>query len=150
MWLKVKSWRMKRTFNVKCKAFSFSFKGLSIAKKLCQSSSPFRKFSTSMWLTILLGVQWRVMCIFLFLKLYNFIKASLCYFLSVLFFSTKWESFKKYEKCFLFHLKSSFRSRDIQIFVFFSLPFHTLQIQKEKWKWNNLWCHELTCINLQM
>ena len=38
----------------------------------------------------------------------------------------------------LFHLKSSFRSRDIQIFVFFSLPFHTFQIQKGKWKWNNL------------
>ena len=29
-------------------------------------------------------------------------------------------------------------------------PFHTFQIQKDKWKWNNLWCHELTCINLQM
>ena len=43
--------------------------------------------------------------------------------------------FKNYEKCFLFHLKSSFGSRDIQIF---SLPFHTLQIQKAKWKWNNL------------
>ena len=25
---------------------------------------------------------------------------------------------KKYEKCFLFHLKSSFRSRDIQVFVY--------------------------------
>ena len=30
--------------------------------------------------------------------------------------------FKNYEKCFLFHLKSSFRSRDIQIFVFLSFP----------------------------
>ena len=39
---------------------------------------------------------------------------------------------------FLFHLKSSFRSRDIQIFVIFSLPFHTVQIQKGKWKLNNL------------
>ena len=29
---------------------------------------------------------------------------------------------KNYEKCFLFHLKSSFRSRDIQIFVFPSSP----------------------------
>ena len=29
---------------------------------------------------------------------------------------------KSYEKCFLFHLKSSFRSRDIQIFVFPSSP----------------------------
>ena len=27
-------------------------------------------------------------------------------------------AFKKYEKCFLFYLKCSFRSQDIQIFVF--------------------------------
>ena len=42
------------------------------------------------------------------------------------------------EKCFLFYLKSPFRSRDIQIFVFFSFPFHIFQTQKNKWKWNNL------------
>ena len=45
---------------------------------------------------------------------------------------------KNYEKCFLFNSKSSFRSRDIQFFVIFTLPFHTFQIQKDKWKWNNL------------
>ena len=55
----------------------------------------------------------------------------------------------KTEKCFLFHLKNSFCSQDIQIFVIFYPPFHTFQIQKDKWKWNNL-CHDLTCINLQM
>ena len=44
----------------------------------------------------------------------------------------------KTEKCILFHLKSSFRSPDIQISVIFSLLFHTFQIQKDKWKWNNL------------
>ena len=54
-----------------------------------------------------------------------------------------------FEKCFLFHLKRSFPSRDIQIFVIFSLPFYTFQIQKDKWKWNNL-CYELACINLHM
>ena len=32
---------------------------------------------------------------------------------------------------FLFHRKSSFHSRDIQIFVILSLPFQTSQIQKE-------------------
>ena len=48
------------------------------------------------------------------------------------------DSPSKTEKCFLFHLKSSFRSRDIQIFVTFSLAFHAFQIQKNKWKWNNL------------
>ena len=31
---------------------------------------------------------------------------------------------------FLFHLKSYFKPRDIQIFVFFSFPFLTFQIQK--------------------
>ena len=35
-------------------------------------------------------------------------------------------------------------------FCIFSLPFHIFQIQKGKWKWNNLWCHELACINLQL
>ena len=44
----------------------------------------------------------------------------------------------KSEKCFIFHLKSAFRSRDIQIFVIFPLSSHTLQIQKDKWKWNHL------------
>ena len=38
----------------------------------------------------------------------------------------------------LFHRKSFFRSRDIQIFVIFSFPFQTFQIQKHKWRWNNL------------
>ena len=57
---------------------------------------------------------------------------------------------KTMKNVFLFHLKSSSCSRDIQIFVIFSFPFHTFQIQKDKWKWNNLWCHELACINLQM
>ena len=33
--------------------------------------------------------------------------------------------------------KFSFHSRDIQIFVIFSLPFNTFQIHKDKWKWNN-------------
>ena len=70
-------------------------------------------------------------------------------FIKSLFF-IKWEPFKNCEKCFLFHLKSSFRSRDIQIFVIFPLPFHAFQIQKNKWKWNNLWCHELAGINLQV
>ena len=49
---------------------------------------------------------------------------SLCplFFIKFLFFTT-WQPFKSYEKCFLFHLKSCFRSRDIQIFVFSSSPY---------------------------
>ena len=37
-----------------------------------------------------------------------------------------------------FHLKSSLRSPDIQIFVIFSLPLHSFKIQYDKRKWNNL------------
>ena len=49
---------------------------------------------------------------------------SLCLLFSSNFcFFTKWWPFKNYEKCILFHLKSSFRFRDIQIFVFPSSPY---------------------------
>ena len=44
-------------------------------------------------------------------------KACVRYFFLNLFF-TKWQSFKNYERYFLFHLKSSFHSQDIQIFLF--------------------------------
>ena len=49
-------------------------------------------------------------------------------------------AFQKLWKCFLFHLKSSFRSGNTQIFVIFCLPFHALQMQKDNWSWNNLSC----------
>ena len=39
---------------------------------------------------------------------------------AIFYFFTKWQPFKNCEKWVLFHLKSSFRSRDIQIFVFSS------------------------------
>ena len=52
---------------------------------------------------------------------FTIFKACVRYFLSI-FFCTKWQSFKNHKKCFLFHLKSSFRSQDIQIFVFSSSP----------------------------
>ena len=42
-------------------------------------------------------------------------------FIKFLFF-TKWWPFKNW-KCFLFHLKSSFHSRDIRIFAFPTCPF---------------------------
>ena len=67
--------------------------------------------------------------------LQNQLKACVCYFRSI-FFSPN-DSPSKTVKCFLFHLKISFHFWDIQIFVFFTLPFHFFQIQKEKWKWNN-------------
>ena len=51
----------------------------------------------------------------------NYLKLVPAIFIKFYFF-TKWQLFKNCEKCFLFHLKSSFRSRDIQFFVFLSLP----------------------------
>ena len=43
-------------------------------------------------------------------------------FFSKFLFFTKWYSFKNYEKCFLFRLKISFGSRDIQMLVYSSSP----------------------------
>ena len=54
----------------------------------------------------------------------NNLKLVSAIFLSNFYLSPK-DSPSKYEKGFLFHLKSSFRSQDIQIFVFFPRPFHT-------------------------
>ena len=59
-------------------------------------------------------------------------------FYQIFIFTPNCSPLKTMNNIFLFHLKSSFRSRDIQIFVIFPLPFHTFQIQKDKWKWNNL------------
>ena len=69
-------------------------------------------------------------------------------FYQIFIFSPNDSPSKTVENVFLFHLKSSFCSQDIQLFVIFSLPFHTYQIQKDKWKWNNLWCHQLVYMNL--
>ena len=61
-----------------------------------------------------------------------------------------WKMKNVWKKFFVSYIESSFCSRDIQIFVIFSLYFHTFQIQKGKWESNNLLCHEMNCINLQM
>ena len=64
------------------------------------------------------------------------------YFLSNFYFFTKWYLFKNYEKSFLFHLKSSFCSQDIQFFDFFpSFP-------DSKGQMEDLWCHELNLHDL--
>ena len=44
----------------------------------------------------------------------------------LLFFNFSPNDNPKYEKCFLFHLKSSFRSQDIQVFVILSSPLFLL------------------------
>ena len=98
--------------------------------------------------------NWIIIKCFLTFKLFTWLEISALKLVSGIFyqifiFSPNYSPLKT-EKCFLFHLKSSFRSWDIQIFVIFLLPFHTFRIQKGKWKLNNLWCHEMTYINLQM
>ena len=82
------------------------------------------------------------------LKLTYSLKLVSAIFLSIFYFFTKWWPFKNYEDYFLFHLKTSFLSRDVQVFIFLSLPVNTFQTQTKKWKSINLWCHELACINL--
>ena len=57
---------------------------------------------------------------------------------------------QKLEKMFFISSKKFFSFLRYSIFCNFSLPFQTFHIQQDKWKWNNVWCHELTCINLQM
>ena len=49
------------------------------------------------------------------------LKACVCYFLSIFYFSLNYSP-SQTEKCFLFHLKSPFRSQDILIFVFLPSP----------------------------
>ena len=76
-------------------------------------------------------------------KSFNF-RACVCYFLSNFYFSPI-DSPSKPSKCFLFHLKSSFRSRNIQIFVFLSSPvFFFVSHCLNGWSMKNLWCHQLS------
>ena len=71
-------------------------------------------------------------CVFRKLKLVSAV------FYQIFIFSPNDSLSKTIKNVFLFNLKSSFRSQDVQIFVFFSLPFHIFQTQKDKWDWNNL------------
>ena len=66
-----------------------------------------------------------------------FLKLCPLFFYQIFIFSPH-DSPSKTMKSVLFHLKSSFRSLDIQIFVIFPFPFHTFHIQKDEWKWNDL------------
>ena len=76
-------------------------------------------------------------------------KASLRYFLSIFYYFCQMIAFQKLWKMFFISSKKFFSfSRYLNFFIF-SLPFYTFQIEKDKWKWNNL-CHVLACINLPM
>ena len=83
-----------------------------------------------------------VTCVFFVLICFVFkatkLKLVSAIFYEIFIFSPNDIPSKTVEKYFLFHLKSTFHSQDIQMFVIFPLPFHTFQIQKNKCKWNNL------------
>ena len=83
-------------------------------------------------------------------KISTKLKASVRYFLSSFYFFTKWWPLKNYEKCFFISSKKLLSFLRYSDFYDFSLHFQSFQIQKNKWKWNNLWCRELACINLQI
>ena len=125
------------------------FKGLSmkqIHNFLREGESPTLTGSKKQEIKIFNGIYYRfnprantkfVVFKLLLMVKYAFLKPVSTIFINFLFFSPNDRPLKTM-KFFLFHLKSSFHSQDIQIFVIFSLPFHTFQIQKDKWKWNNL------------
>ena len=74
-----------------------------------------------------------------------FLKDCVCYFSSIFLFLTKWYPLKNYEK----YLKSSFHSRDIQIFVFPSSPLF-LPVSHCFRGWSNInliVCNITNCLN---
>ena len=66
-----------------------------------------------------------------------------------IFISHQMTSLKKYEKWLLFYLKSSFRSRDIQFFVFLSSPLFlpVSHCFRGWWKINLKVCDIINCLN---
>ena len=59
-------------------------------------------------------------------------KACVHYFFLTFIFPLNDSASRTTKNVFLFHLKISFHSRDIQNFVIFSLPFQTFQTKKDK------------------
>ena len=57
---------------------------------------------------------------------------------------------QKLWKMFFISLRKLFLFSRYSNFCDFSLLLYTFQIQKGKWKWNNLWCHKFAFINLQI
>ena len=127
--------------------FFCAFKLMLVIFFKCLISSTARFMVAFLRVLIIYGT-WEALNTLVLIGAYLF-KACDCYFLSNFYFSQNDSPLKTMKNAF-FHLKSSSRSQDIQIFEFFSFPSYTFGIQNDKWKWNNLWCHELIWINLQM
>ena len=79
--------------------------------------------------------------------IYYIFKAYVCHFLSNFHFSPN--DIKNYEKCFLFHWKSSFHTQDIKIFVFSSSPlFFPVSHCLRGWSRKNLKIYDvINCLN---
>ena len=52
------------------------------------------------------------------------LKGCVRYIFASLFFKSKLEHLSNWERCFLFHFKSSFRSQEYQILEFYFFKFH--------------------------
>ena len=89
-------------------------------------------------------------CLFLdfFVKHFpNYLELMSAIFHQIFIFSPN-DSPSKTMKCFFISSKKLFLFLKYSNFCKFFLSFPHFQIQKDKWKWNDLWCHELACINL--
>ena len=77
------------------------------------------------------------------------VKACVRYFHLIFIFSPNDSPSKTMKKCFLFHRKSYFRSRDIQFFVFLSFPlFLPVGLCFRGWSKINLKVHDaINCLN---
>ena len=81
-------------------------------------------------------------------KAWNKFKAlCLLFFITFLFFHQMIALQKLWKMFFISSKNSMFWNLT---FWDFSLSFQTFQIQKERWNWNNLWCHDSACRNLQI
>ena len=56
----------------------------------------------------------------------GFCQGCVRYIFTSLFFKSKLEHLSNWERCFLFHFKSSFRSQENQILEFYILNFHDI------------------------
>ena len=65
------------------------------------------------------------------------------------FFTELYSPSKTTKNAFYFIEKALFIHVIFKFFWFFH-SFPHFPKSKDKWKWYNLWCHELVCINLQM
>ena len=111
--------------------FEFALEGnISLRNNFLKLKRPFRNTNTGQKALSFIGPSFWSQ-IPETLKKTNNLKLLSAIFYQIFIFSSNGSPLKTMKNV-LFHVKNSFRSRDIQIFVIFSLPFNTFQIQKGK------------------